>query len=216
MNRRTWLHTLEKTTIRSLNRLRVRLNSINKGWSTADQDLYISHVTINLLNIWSNFVRAYYLSCSFSAKSSNGVKVFPSVKFARSSDAIGRAIVKYRPAATPNSLGIWHRRDEPTWHDPAVLLTLATDVGLSNINQIVAALSLGSRVFNDLPTARNYFGHRNEGTFQAALGISTYYGIPKRGQRPATLLHTRPLGRPQPLLLEWIDDIQATVELLCD
>lgn len=178
-------------------------------------DLYVSYSAMNLLNVWANFARAYYLSCAMTTRSSSGHRVSSTVHFTTFNDAIGRAVRKFRPKAQPNTAGQWHRRDEPTWFEVNTLLTLAGDIGLSNTSQIAAALSLGSRVFSDLPTVRNFFGHRNEGTEDAACRIASFYGIPFLGRRPVEILLSRPLRRPQPLLFDWIDDIETTVDLLC-
>ena len=215
MNRRKRLAIVRRDAIHYLDRLRGWFASIDRNWPASQQDMSVSHVTINLLNTWSNFVRAYYLSCALSTKSSKGVKISAAVRITSVNDAIGKAVTKYRPTAKAKSSGAWDRREEPTWHDTNTLLSMATEIGMSNAAQVAAALSLGSRVFSDLPTVRNYFAHRNESTFNAAIGIASFYGIAKRGEQPSTILRKRPLGRPQALLSEWIDDIHATIEMLC-
>jgi hypothetical protein len=76
-------------------------------------------------------------------------------------------------------------------------------------------VSLQSRAFADLPVFRNFFAHRNKGTAQAAGAIAPQYSIPSY-RHPIEILATTPKGSPYPLLVDWIDDLSVTVELLCE
>jgi hypothetical protein len=70
-------------------------------------------------------------------------------------------------------------------------------------------------VFLDLPVARNFYAHRNQGTEEAAQLIAPFYGIPSN-LRVTKLLFSNPLRRPQPLIFEWIDEIKITADFLCE
>src|SRR5690606_6596746 len=117
-------------------------------------------------------------------------------------------------SAVPNSSGIWNRRDEPDWNSSRTLITLCTMIGCSNLADITAAFSSGSRVLLDLPAFRNFYGHRNEQTQSAAMQLASHYGI-SATMRPSTILLTRGLGRGLPLIVDWIDDLDFTIEYLC-
>lgn len=106
------------------------------------------------------------------------LNVKPAAVFADMNAAIGFAILQFTPHAAPNVFGVWHRRQEPSWHDPHTLLHLAATLGFQNLATIQAAFSLGLRVFIDLPVVRNFYAHRNEGTEQAAKNVAANYGIP--------------------------------------
>ena len=108
----------------------------------------------------------------------------------------------------------WRRRDEPAWHDPHTLLTLAQHLNMSNVNQIAGAFSIETRVFQDLPLVRNYFGHRNQYTEKSALDLAVKYGIttPKRA---SDLLTSHARNRPRTIIEEWIDDLDIVAEFLC-
>lgn len=216
MTPRRRLERLHRSTARYLLRLRGSIPTFGSVRAGRESDVRVSYATINLLNCWANFVRNYYLSCALGTRTKGAVPVHCAIRFATVNDALGRAIQKFRPSATPKTSGEWDRRDEPAWHDSNTLLRLAEDPGLSNRYSIEAALSLGSRVFIDLPTMRNYFAHRNQSTYRAAVSIGANYGIPVRDRHPIEILLSRPLRRPQLLLYDWIDDIQTTVELLCE
>lgn len=129
--------------------------------------------------------------------------------------AVGLAIVSVRPHATPPHSGLWHRRDEPAWHDRNLLIRFCSNIGCSNISDIEGAFSFGSRVFEDLPVFRNFYAHRNGQTQLAATNLGPQYGIPATFT-PSQILASYALGRPQQLILDLIDDIIFTIELLCD
>jgi hypothetical protein len=174
----------------------------------------MTYLVLELQSTWANFVRAYYISAMLSAKTKAAHRIATNQVIASVDQAIGLAVRLWHPTAVPDASGRWHRRDEPTWHDPNILFRLAATYAFSHSADIQAALSMQSRAFIDLPVVRNFFGHRNQATRDAALAVGLQYGISGL-KSPSQLLASRPLGRPQSLILDWIDDITATVQLLC-
>jgi hypothetical protein len=130
------------------------------------------------------------------------------------SDPIGVAITHYKPKAQPNTAGVWHRRDEPTWHDPNILMTLCGNVGCSIQPQISAAFSLNQNVFKDLPVFRNFFAHRNGQTSEAARNIAPNYTLPSNLSPTELLLSVGP-GASSSVMIEWLAEIKITAEFLC-
>lgn len=177
-------------------------------------DAMVVFVTLELQNTWANFVRAYYLSIAMHARLERGTRVGTAFGFPDLNSAIGVAVKLWDPTATPRSDGSWRRRDEPSWHDPATLITLCKHIGASNSADVDAAFSVGSRVFSDLPVFRNFCAHRNEGSQKAVQQIAPNYGIPAT-KLPIEVLLATPLGRPNPLAIEWSYDIEVVTELLC-
>lgn len=215
MQRKAALADLERIFVRQLGRLRYDV-ILAKGCQTSrDHESRMTFAVLNLLNSWANFVRAFYLSCAFGARTKSAIKVLPAKPFPDSNTAIGFAIKQFTPYATPNVAGIWHRRNEPPWHDPNTLLRLAKLLNLQNQAKIQAALSLNVRVFLDLPVVRNFYAHRNQGTLEAAQRMASQYGIPSN-YRASQFLFTNPLKRPQPVVFEWIDELQISADYLCD
>jgi hypothetical protein len=90
------------------------------------------------------------------------------------------------------------RRDEPTWHDPRTLLTLASDIGVSNLNEVQAAFSLGATYLSNLPTVRNFYAHRNDETFRKVREKAILLGL-GRNIRPSEFVCTVLPSRPQNL-----------------
>jgi hypothetical protein len=208
---------LRRQAIGFLGRLRVDVASVASDFSPHSRKV-IGQVTIDLLNNWSIFSRSYYLSCILRPKRERGGRViattFPGNGF---NDAIGLAIRRYRPSRTPLPNGSWDRRDEPPWHDINVLLTSCAGLGCSNLAQIQASLSTGTTVFNRLPAFRNFFAHRNEASARSALTqAGGFRNSSSIRPHPADILRSPPLTRPFPLLLEWIHDVEITVQWMCE
>jgi hypothetical protein len=166
-------------------------------------------------NAWSNFVRAFYLSCIFEAKPCTSKRISHGAGAPDLNAGIGIAVQMVRPYSRPKSNGSWDRRDEPPWHDPNILLGLSSRITCSHDSELQAAFSMGFTVFRDLPVFRNFFAHRNAATAAAAANIASSYGIPSSLGTPAILL-TNPYGRFQPLLFEWMDELLFTAEYMCE
>src|SRR5438105_3403723 len=146
---------------RRLSRLEKRLKTVaGKGVAGNDRDVTVAYVAIEALNAWALFSRSFYLSCVLGAKT--GRRKVVSVSSAMT-DPLGAAITHYMRTARPNAAGVWHRRDEPAWHDPNVLMKVCDNLGCSIQTEIEQAFSLSQNVFIDLPVLRNFFAHRNEG-----------------------------------------------------
>ena len=174
----------------------------------------VCYVTLDLLNTWGNFARVFYLGCVFGAKTAGGVVIQSAQAFPSPNDAIGYVIGKWNQRATPLASGVWRRRDEPAWHVKNRLLDLAISLGFSNQATVAAALSLPSQSLDHLPTFRNFFAHRNDSTFKLAMTLSPGYGI-YGVRKPSEVLMARGPRRPQPLIMDWIDEVSSVVEQLC-
>jgi hypothetical protein len=208
------LDRLQISACRRLTRLRSLVSGQILEPPTIARETQISFCVIEILNTWSNFARSYYLSCILSPRLYRGIRVTTSTPVRDFSDAIGLAIRVLRPNTPLPPSGLWHRRDEPAWHDHHNLLRFCGNLGCSNYPDIQAALSMGSRVFLDLPVFRNFYAHRNQMSQEAVQQIAPQYGIPAT-LRPSMILSNVPIGRSQPLILGMVDDLTVTIELLC-
>lgn len=211
------LATLQKAACRRLEKLDELANDLafkRKESTPLQLEANICFLVIELLSTWSNFARSYYLSCAYGTKLASGTRVSLAGPSLNENQALGKVVQRRKPKTTPNADGSWNRKDEPGWNDPSVFLNACKDIGCSNIADIQAALSSGSRVFSDLPTFRNYYAHRNRHTCSAAVSLARLYGISPTGS-PSTILLTPSIGRSQVLILDWIDDLVFTVQYLC-
>jgi hypothetical protein len=196
-----------------LNRRLARLERRIKIVSAAghrDRDVVVAYVAIEALNAWALFSRSFYLSCALGAFTERKRRV----KMTPTADPLGAAIVYINNRARPNAMGIWHRRDEPAWHDPNVLMRVCRNLGCSIEVEIGQAFSVSQNVFNDLPVFRNFFAHRNGDTSQAAKNIAPRYTLPTH-LSPTELLMSVSPGSTETLLVEWLTEMAITAEFLC-
>lgn len=213
MNRRRNLFALRSAFDGRLSRLERRF-AASSGHPAFDRDPIISYVTIEALNSWAQFSKAFYLSCAISARTEANVRVVVSPIGLSENDAVGRAITLFKPYAAPAASGIWARRDEPTWHDPKVLMRACEHIHCSLYGHMQNAFSMGQNVFIDLPVLRNFYGHRNRASEKAAQNVGPKHLLPS-SLRPSELLTQIPPRASSPLLLEFIAEMRITAEFLC-
>jgi hypothetical protein len=172
--------------------------------------MVVAHVAIEALNAWALFSRSYYLSCTLGAMTERKKYVTTTP----TSDPLGAAITCINSWARPSALGRWHRRHEPAWHDPNVLMRVCLNVGCSIHVEIGQAFSLRQNVFNDLPVFRNFFAHRNGDTSQAARNIAARYTLPSHLSPTDLLLSVSP-GATETVIVDWLSEMLITAEFLC-
>ena len=194
-----------------LKRLEDKLNGIGSR-PRSERDLAVAYVTIEALNTWVLFARSFYLSCAIGARTERNKRA--SLAAPAGTSHLGAAVTLYKKSAKPNQLGQWHRRDEPPWHDPNVLMTVCKNLGCSVQNELEAAFSMQQTVFRDLPVFRNFFAHRNQGTSTAARNLAPLYTLPTYLSPTDLLMSTSP-GAYGPLLVVWLDEIRITADFIC-
>lgn len=204
-----------KTSVRHLSKLRTLADGASQRiWPESDR--VISYVTIACLNTWVNFARAYFLSCTLSPWREQGLQIQLSNPNIRTfDDAIDAAIKKCRNSRwKPGQHGNWTRHDEPPWHVPKTLTDSCDEIGCSNYTDIQNAFSIQTKVFNHLPTFRNFYAHRNDETAIKTQKIAGEYTI-STPRHPSKILLSSAYGRPQVLILDWIDELDTIVQFLC-
>lgn len=210
------LARLEHATIHRLQFLRGCALEAARTYQKKSSRIDLAFATIEAVNTWNEFSRAFYLSCTLQTVTTKGQRVqAPGFLGTTLNDAIGQVMAIEKPYAKPQANGQWKRRDEPAWHDTKLLIRACSEIQCTNLPQVAASLSTGTRAFLDLPAIRNFFAHRNHSTFRTAQDIATNYGISKL-RPPHLILSTRPIKRPYPLLVEWIDDMSAVAMLICE
>jgi hypothetical protein len=202
---------LNRCSVVRLIALREKVNSLTPT-SSVFNDEQIAFVVIEAMNLWASFARAYYLSWFLRPMTMTGHRVICSSHFRMFEDAIIFAIrrLRWRNYSRVSPA----RRDKPAWHDPRTLLTLPTEIGVSNLNEVQAAFSLGATYPSNLPTVRNFYAHRNDETFRKVRDKAVLLGL-GRNLRPCEFVCMALPSRPQNLISDWLDEIRLTVELLC-
>lgn len=183
--------------------------------ATPEADRAISWAMIEADNLWSGFLRAYYLSAAFHGRTKSNHRIkFASVAFPDSQSALKYAVRLLKdagfrkPVVTP--------RDEPAWHDIGNFLKLLTTVGASNIATVRKALAYRTAFHQLLPPIRNFYAHRCEDTSRRAKGVAIRLGLSAIPNIHATEIMCSKLSRrPQNVATDWLDDMANIVDLLC-
>lgn len=176
-------------------------------------DRRFCYVAIEARNTWSEFVRAYVLSCALHPKRTRNAQVTLSNRSIRTiTDVLNTATRLIKGPRTPIPRT---RRDEPPWHDVQALLKTCTYIGCSHITDIQQALSIPTKAPEHLTTLRNYYAHRNPESKQKACDLAASYAI-AAVMHPTVLAAAAAPHRPQILIADWIDDLQNVAELLCE
>jgi hypothetical protein len=189
------------------------LEALRPTTTTRERDGGIALAAIEVLNTWGSFTRAYWLSSFGEPRTASGLRIRCGHSML-ASDPLGFAITTFRPNAVPKGSGRWDRRLEPSWHDPQTLLKLTREAGLTSAGDVATAFSIDTRVFYDLPVLRNYFAHRNEDTYLAALRIAALNSM-ATPRRPFEVLAGVSAGRTQTLFREWLGDLDLVTDYLC-
>jgi hypothetical protein len=212
------LFKLEKAAIKRLQRLRFLYSKINTNVIPSQKQILMSYLLIDLLNTWAQFNRHFYLSCILEPKTTNGNKVSSliSIRVGKTpQDAIGLLIQSIHPRKNPPSSGVWHRRDEPNWHDINVIFSGCNLLNTSKSGDVNSTLSFNFPVFKDLAVFRNYFAHKNQSTENAAKLIAPKYLISPL-LNPLEIAMSVPPGRTNPLFIDWIDELELSVLKMCE
>jgi len=175
-------------------------------------EIDVAFGTIELHTMWSQFMRYYFLSSAIGARTSAGVRITHHLSTVRNAgDAINEAVYHMRPGIPRGRP--WRPRDEPDWLRPHTAIELAKHFSFSHATRITAAFSHRTRVFEDLPSVRNFFAHRSRDTFRIAMRVKSFRGIKASSPSAAVISHAP--NRPQPVLLDWMADLDIIGELLC-
>lgn len=200
---------------RRLKRLRAHaVSALSPAVASAARDRQLAHVLVETQNLWANFVRSYLISCLFSARRVNGQKVTLHNAMVQLPGHLLHMAAKAQKG--PLAPAPTTRREEPSWHDVSVFVRTCQAIQCSHLADIQAALSIQGRACYDLPTFRNFYAHRNEESAQKALNLARTQYLIVGPRHPSEALSVPAKARPQPLLLDWLDEIDAMMELLCE
>jgi hypothetical protein len=178
---------------------------------TGEDDRTVAYVTIEAMNAWASFSRAFYVSSALRAYNAKGTRItITAAGLQTPDDAVLLATKRLKSNFKGAKVA---RRQEPAWHDVNNLITLLQHVGASNAGVAVAAFGYSTKVFTCLPALRNFFAHRNEDTCTRCTAIAATIPVPP-SRRPADILLHRDLAKPMNVLSEWITDMTHVADQL--
>lgn len=175
---------------------------------------------VEMYNMWFGFSRSLYISSCLGARDGAGVRLslarVPRPPTAQ--DALTHAIRRCKLHRFKAKKGTppWQRIDEPSWASTTVLLDALDEVGATNYVLVSGALSLpgAAQTISHLPDFRHFYAHRGEGTRLQAVKHAPTYALSSQ-LAPTALLNSNGMvagvARPQPLLMDWADDLRAIV-----
>lgn len=207
-----YLLDLNRDILRSIAKARsLVLGASLLEWEHCDR--IAAAVTLSLQNSWAHFCRSYALSCTLTPKTISGTTIHLGNPAIKTYAHVIEAALRRRKAYILRRR-TWTCRDEPAWHEPATILDTCDELQCSNLSQLHAALSTGTKVFEYLPTVRNFYAHRNECTARKVIPVARYYSIVAK-PHPTTILFSVAHSRTQSLLLDWLDDVRIVVNAAC-
>lgn len=185
----------------------------------AERHRQTGYVTIEAVSVWSSFCREFVLSCLLTrAKSMSGRSVTHRLSSTplTERDALVESIrAAKNPAFAPSPTAKISPADEPDWKAPHALSRIAVSLSLSNIAEIQKAFSRASAAFTDLPTLRNFYAHKDKGTYVKIARLATTKYKTASLDSPTTLLTNVLPSRSDTLLAEWLADIRAVSADMC-
>lgn len=168
----------------------------------------LNYFTIELLNSYRAFNRVFLFSCCKGARSTGGIAVSLPGIFSEY-DFIAAVFGLYKGKACDAIARTWRSRDEPPWE--ADVLSIATKLGLQNLNSIDQAFSI-SAFYKDMKHFRNFCAHRSQSLFVSARDTALAHNIV--GKSIEGLLTSRtPAGQYLPLL--WVQSCRQYSQLIC-
>lgn len=182
-------------------------------------DKATAFVALELMNQWVQFARCLYLMSCRGAKDSGGARIACAhVAYVDDNESLRVAANNFRPAWRQIAPGtVMRPRDEPNWLDPKVLLEALRHVGASNEPSVAMALTHQTRALLDLPSVRNFFGHRSKNTAQKVVGphgVTVRYVLPPV-EHPTEFCIAYEPSSPLPVLGAWLEDIRTIEEFAC-
>jgi hypothetical protein len=201
MNQARTVFKVRRTALRRLKRLEDAVRSAAMS-PVAERKRAAAYVSIELANTWSQFVRAFIITCLLNARSSGG-RITSNISVTTVKDALKavRRVLSVDP---------WK---EPAWHDTSTLTKVATQLSLSNAGQILAGISIGTSTLGDVPVYRNFFAHRSRLAATRVSNVARRFGI-LGSVHPVDVLLTTAGSRPQAIILDFCADIYNIVDLL--
>src|SRR6266567_718983 len=214
MNPSPRLAKVHSAATKRIRRLRVLVDGLSLP-STTPEDRLVAWVVIEMVNLWANFLRSYYLSCSIETRTGSGVTLtFTSVTFIDVQAALRHSVVLLRDPKF--SKPVVSRRDEPAWHDSRKFLILAKNVGISNLTHVYRAFGYKTAFFEFLIPVRNFYAHRCDETHRKASNVGVKMGLAATPRLRATEIMCAALPhRPHNLITDWLDDMRNVIDLLC-
>ena len=221
------LGRLQEAGLQRVGRLRAHVETVvqkggdgREGDFASGLDSGIAVAIIEMDNLWAGVARSLFLSTAFRGRDAEGRPVTLGIPRAQTTDeALGHAIKRCKKDVydAKEGVGPWGVGDEPAWGRTRNLLAALDAIGASNYERVSGALSLTPRVFAYVHVFRNFYAHRGKDGRMQVEGVVRAHQLPTSYTPTRALVSAVPAQggvRPQPLVLDWLDQLRGTIELL--
>lgn len=207
-----YLPKLEATALYTSNRYRNVLSRIDES-NFEDINVKMCYLSIGLCNLVSNFNKAFFLSCGRNPKGRDKKHSLSLHRFTTDDKLLEIIIKKYKPSAAPKANGSWSKKDEPSRYEIQHVEYGLLTIGSRKINDLYIVQGMNLSIHTNLPTFRNFYAHKNLKTQSSVREILPSLAIPDL--HPSLALLQPPNGRSVSLMMNWLDDFDVMIPILC-
>lgn len=174
----------------------------------------LAFISIELDNLIIVGLRSYTKSCLLGSRTAAGVRITRTVNPASTEEAAALILKSINPTgyANKNSPLAIREKDEPTFRDPKMVERVMIDYSVSNLPNLIVALSLNAAVFQEAKICRHFFAHRTKNTHEAVAAFARVSGIIGFDSPEHLLLKGRPSSGVR-ILDEWLADVENFFDL---
>lgn len=169
----------------------------------------LNYLTIELLNRYRNFNRAFLFSCATGAKTTKNNIVGVSGVLDEF-DFIQTVFSTYKNKQVDASMRTWNSRDEPAWESDA--LRIARLLQFQNEVSVDTAFTTSS-FYKHLKIFRNFCGHRSHPLFKDVANTALQYNLNEKSIERILTTQSPSDGY---LILKWIDACKVYASLICE
>lgn len=152
---------LRDSTITRVRRLREVATPITLPLGSEDRRA-LAFISIELDNLIVVGLRCYTKSCLLGSRNAAGDRITTTVSPASSEEAAALIFKSLNPTgyAKKNSPLAISEKDEAAFRDPKKSEKVMIDYSVSNLPNLIVALSLNAAVFQEAKICRHFFAHR--------------------------------------------------------
>lgn len=178
-------------------------------------DPTLTHVIVEIDNIYIEGLRAVTMASMGDAKLRSGGRSKPTQRFRTQGEAGAFLLATLNPRAYQNK-GSPHsvdRRLEPTIRRPSDVVRVLSQLQTRNISSVRSAAAYPATFLDLLPTFRNFFAHRNQDTTMKVKNKIRNLGIPAN-DHPAKLLFKPIPDRPVRVCEDWFNELRGFFDVI--
>lgn len=189
----TDLRKLRDATISRVKRLREVAAPVTLPLGSEDKRA-LAYVVIELDNLIIVGLRNYTKSSLLRSRTAAGVRITAAVAPGSTEEAAALIFKSLNPTgyANKNNPVAISEKDEVAFRDPKRSEKVMIDYSVSNLPNLVMALSLNASVFEEAKVCRHFFAHRTKNTYEAVRTFASNQGVIGFNTTEELLLRGRP------------------------